>query len=119
MPDSKNKGTSSGQTMRPSEVKRELNEQFRLAHPEIMPEITLSKIRSIKNHLVEIGKAVDLEISSVAHAFVYFEKLVIKVRMSIIFKIECRITLCFAECRDKTKSQTYRCMLLVPCNQSQ
>lgn len=84
-------GTSSGQAMRPSEVKRELNEQFRLAHPEIMPEITLSKIRSIKNHLVEIGKAVDLEISSVAHAFVYFEKLVIKVRLPRFSAIHRRI----------------------------
>ncbi|KAI9495044.1 hypothetical protein BDB00DRAFT_815609 [Zychaea mexicana] len=64
--------------MRPSEMKRELNEQFRHIHPEIPPEITLSKIRAIKTHLVEIGKVVDLEISSVAHAFVYFEKLVIK-----------------------------------------
>ncbi|KAI9246757.1 cyclin-like protein [Phascolomyces articulosus] len=64
--------------VKPSEMKRELNEQFRHTHPEIPVEITLSKIRSIKTHLLEIGKEVDLEISSVAHAFVYFEKLVIK-----------------------------------------
>ncbi|KAI9323659.1 cyclin-like protein [Dichotomocladium elegans] len=64
--------------MRPSDLKRELNEQFRMNHPEIQPEITLSKIRAIKAHLVEIGKVVDLEVSSVAHAFVYFEKLVLK-----------------------------------------
>lgn len=66
--------------MRPSDMKRELNEQFRLKHPEISPEITLSKIRAIKLHLLEIAKTVDLEISSVAHAFAYFEKLVMKVR---------------------------------------
>ncbi|KAG0169713.1 CDK5 and ABL1 enzyme substrate 1 [Apophysomyces sp. BC1034] len=71
-------GTSSGQNVRPSDIKRELNEQFRLAHPELAPEITLSKIRSIKSHLLDIGKAADLEVSSVAHAFVYFEKLVVK-----------------------------------------
>lgn len=65
--------------MRPADVKRETNDQFRQAHPEIAPEITLSKIRAIKDHLLEIGKAVDLEVSSVAHAYVYFEKLVIKV----------------------------------------
>ncbi|KAI7878684.1 hypothetical protein K492DRAFT_132420 [Lichtheimia hyalospora FSU 10163] len=67
-----------GSHMRPSDMKRELNEQFRLKHPEISPEITLSKIRSIKLHLLEIAKTVDLEISSVAHAFAYFEKLVMK-----------------------------------------
>ncbi|KAF7721502.1 CDK5 and ABL1 enzyme substrate 2 [Apophysomyces ossiformis] len=71
-------GTSSGQIIRPSDLKRELNEQFRLAHPQLAPEITLSKIRSIKSHLLDIGRAADLEISSVAHAYVYFEKLVIK-----------------------------------------
>ncbi|ORZ00346.1 hypothetical protein BCR43DRAFT_485066 [Syncephalastrum racemosum] len=75
---SSSQGTAPSQTLRPSELKRELNEQFRLVHPEIPPEITLSKIRAIKTHLVEIGREVDLEISSVAHAFVYFEKLVTK-----------------------------------------
>lgn len=65
--------------MRPSDLKREMNEQFRLNHPDIPVEITLSKIRAIKLHLLEIGRAVDIEVSSVAHAYVYFEKLVIKV----------------------------------------
>ncbi|OAD01057.1 cyclin, partial [Mucor lusitanicus CBS 277.49] len=64
--------------LKPSELKREMNEQFRLNHPEIPAEITLSKIRAIKLHLLEIGKQVDLEVSSVAHAYVFFEKLVIK-----------------------------------------
>lgn len=66
--------------MRPSEMKREMNEQFKLNHPELRSEITLSKIRAIKLHLLEIGKQLDLEISSVSHAYVYFEKLVVKVR---------------------------------------
>lgn len=64
---------------RPAEVKRELNELFRSAHPEIPQEITLSKIRAIKEHLLEISKELDLEISSLAHAYVYFEKLIMKV----------------------------------------
>jgi hypothetical protein len=68
--------------MRTSDIKREINEQFRLRHPELRAEITLSKIRAIKLHLLEIGKQLDLEISSVAHAFVYFEKLVIKVSIA-------------------------------------
>ncbi|KAI9010853.1 hypothetical protein CLU79DRAFT_772981 [Phycomyces nitens] len=65
-------------SLRPAELKRETNEQFRLAHPEINPEITLSKIRSIKSHLLIIGRSLDLEVSSISHAFVYFEKLVLK-----------------------------------------
>ncbi|CAO3675691.1 unnamed protein product [Umbelopsis vinacea] len=64
--------------LRPADIKRELNEIFRSAHPEIPQEITLSKIRAIKSHLLEIGKELDLEVSSVAHAYVYFEKLVMK-----------------------------------------
>ncbi|KAI8389317.1 cyclin-like protein [Blakeslea trispora] len=63
---------------RPSDLKREMNEQFRMNHPEIPTEMTLSKIRAIKLHLLEIGKQIDLEVSSVAHAYVFFEKLVIK-----------------------------------------
>ncbi|KAI8642784.1 hypothetical protein BD408DRAFT_415931 [Parasitella parasitica] len=70
--------TTAANTMKPSELKREMNEQFRLNHPEISSEITLSKIRAIKLHLLEIGKQVDLEVSSVAHAYVFFEKLVVK-----------------------------------------
>ncbi|CAO3700210.1 unnamed protein product [Rhizopus stolonifer] len=66
--------------MRPSDMKKEMNEQFRLNHPEIRADITLSKIRAIKLHLLEIGKLLDLEISSVAHAIVYIEKLIIKVK---------------------------------------
>lgn len=72
---------NNGGNMKPSELKREMNEQFRLNHPEISSEITLSKIRAIKLHLLEIGKQVDLEVSSVAHAYVFFEKLVVKVKL--------------------------------------
>ncbi|CAO3633975.1 unnamed protein product [Mucor fragilis] len=74
-----NNNYNNNNTMKPSELKREMNEQFRLNHPEIPAEITLSKIRAIKLHLLEIGKQVDLEVSSVAHAYVFFEKLVVKV----------------------------------------
>ncbi|CEP07519.1 hypothetical protein [Parasitella parasitica] len=56
--------------------KQKLNDLFRQSHPDI--EISLTKIKSIKNHLLDIGKQIDLEISSIAHAFVYFEKLIQK-----------------------------------------
>ncbi|CAO3619590.1 unnamed protein product [Cunninghamella echinulata] len=69
---------STTQNVRPADARKELNEQFRSVHPEIPLEITLTKIRAIKSHLLEIGKTLDLEISTLAHAYVYFEKLVIK-----------------------------------------
>ncbi|KAG0178981.1 hypothetical protein DFQ29_002746 [Apophysomyces sp. BC1021] len=72
-------GTSPGFNLRPADAKREMNEHFHQSHSEIIPEITLSKIKAIKAHLLEIGEAADVEISSIAHAYVYFEKLVIKV----------------------------------------
>ncbi|GAN02139.1 conserved hypothetical protein [Mucor ambiguus] len=56
--------------------KQKLNELFQQSHPDI--QITQSKINAIKAHLLTIGKQVDLEISSIAHAFVYFEKLIQK-----------------------------------------
>lgn len=64
--------------MNNSRKKKELNELFRKNHPEINAEITLSKIIAIKSHLLNIGKSLDLEISSISHAFVYFEKLIQK-----------------------------------------
>ncbi|KAL7323713.1 hypothetical protein PS15p_210331 [Mucor circinelloides] len=56
--------------------KQRSNELFQQSHPDV--QITLSKIKAIKSHLLNIGKQVDLEISSIAHAFVYFEKLIQK-----------------------------------------
>ncbi|ORX50139.1 cyclin-like protein [Hesseltinella vesiculosa] len=70
--------TSTGQPIRPADARKELNEQFRLAHPELAAEITLTKIRAIKAHLLEIGRACDLEMSTLAMSYVYFEKLVSK-----------------------------------------
>ena len=58
--------------------KKEQNEAFRKKHPEFPTELTLSKINAIKTHLLNICKVMDLEISSISHAFVYFEKLVQK-----------------------------------------
>lgn len=58
--------------------KQEINEAFQLLHPEIMSEMTFSKIKSVKLHLLNIAKVLDLELSSLSHAFVYFEKLLQK-----------------------------------------
>ncbi|KAF9105854.1 CDK5 and ABL1 enzyme substrate 1 [Mortierella sp. AM989] len=66
------------QYTRPSDLKRELNEHFRSRHPTIDPSITLSKIRKVKTDLLAISEELDLEISTTALAFAYFEKLVMK-----------------------------------------
>lgn len=57
-------------------MKELVNGKFRSMRPEI--NLTYSKIQSIKRHLLNIGKTMDLEISSVSHAYVYFEKLIQK-----------------------------------------
>jgi hypothetical protein len=66
------------QYTRPSDLKRELNEHFRSRHPTIDPSITLSKIRKVKSDLLAISEELDLEISTAALAYAYFEKLVLK-----------------------------------------
>ena len=60
------------------EIKKELNQHFKEAHPGLDSTITLSQIRSIKLSLCKIGVARDLEPSSVAFAHVYLEKLILK-----------------------------------------
>ncbi|KAI8925316.1 hypothetical protein BC831DRAFT_461530 [Entophlyctis helioformis] len=66
------------QPSKPSEIKRELNEHFRETHPSIDASITLSQIRNLKAKLLDIAIVQDLELSSVASAYVYFEKLVLR-----------------------------------------
>ncbi|KAF9094128.1 CDK5 and ABL1 enzyme substrate 1 [Mortierella sp. GBA35] len=66
------------QYTRPSDLKRELNEHFRSRHPTIDPSITLSKIRKVKTDLLAISEELDLEISTAALAYAYFEKLILK-----------------------------------------
>lgn len=62
----------------PMTLKNELNELFRQAHPDVDPTLTLSQIRKIKKKMYEIGEQEDLELSSIASAYVYFEKLILK-----------------------------------------
>ncbi|KAF8927498.1 CDK5 and ABL1 enzyme substrate 1 [Dissophora ornata] len=66
------------QYTRPSDLKRELNEHFRSTHPTVDPSITLSKIRKVKSDLLAISEEMDLEISTAALAYAYFEKLILK-----------------------------------------
>ena len=66
------------QPSKPLEIKKELNDHFRETHPHIDPSLTLSKIRGLKSKMLDVALALNLELSSVALAYVYLEKLVIK-----------------------------------------
>ncbi|CAG8466172.1 10230_t:CDS:10 [Ambispora leptoticha] len=65
---------------RESDLKRELNAKFRQAHPNLDPSLTLTQIRAIKEKLLIAARHedLDLELSTVAKSYVYFEKLVLK-----------------------------------------
>jgi hypothetical protein len=63
---------------RPSDIKKELNERFRKKHPDIHPTLTFSQIKKVKEVLITIALEENLELSSVAKAYAYFEKLILK-----------------------------------------
>jgi len=66
------------QYSRPSDLKKELNEQFRQLHPDLDPSLTLTQIRKVKKNIYLAAQEMDLELSSVAKAYVYFERLILK-----------------------------------------
>lgn len=65
--------------VRARRLRDELNDQFRCSHPHIHPSLTLSKLRNLQKDLREITERMhELDVCSVALAWVYFEKLVLK-----------------------------------------
>eukprot|EP00736_Rhodelphis_marinus_P007651 Rmarinus@m.7403 len=60
-----------------ADLKDELNEQFKMKH-EWLKNLTLSKIRSLKLDIVQVGLEAELEVSTIALAYIYFEKLVLQ-----------------------------------------
>jgi len=63
-------------------LKEELNDQFRCSHPSIHPSMTLSKLRNLQKDLREITLTMpELDISTVAMAWAYFEKLLLSDRV--------------------------------------
>eukprot|EP00929_Paragymnodinium_shiwhaense_P079865 TRINITY_DN41632_c0_g1_i1.p1 TRINITY_DN41632_c0_g1~~TRINITY_DN41632_c0_g1_i1.p1 ORF type:complete len:534 (-),score=88.78 TRINITY_DN41632_c0_g1_i1:72-1631(-) len=68
--------------VRPRRLKEELNDQFRCSHPNIHPSITLSKLRNLQKDLRAIAELVEeVDLSTFAMAWVFFEKLVLADRV--------------------------------------
>ncbi|EJW78474.1 cyclin domain-containing protein [Wuchereria bancrofti] len=59
-----------------SEVKRLVNEAFRSCFPHVY--VSFSKIKSIKRELHQIAVACNLEDTTTAHAYVFYEKVLLK-----------------------------------------
>ncbi|ETV77187.1 hypothetical protein H257_09074 [Aphanomyces astaci] len=65
--------------VKPNDLKEELNKQFRETHTWLHDtDLSLSKIRNLKQEALLMGQRIHLDISTVALACVYFEKLVLE-----------------------------------------
>ncbi|XP_032377737.1 CDK5 and ABL1 enzyme substrate 1 [Etheostoma spectabile] len=66
--------------VKPSDLKKDMNETFKEKFPHI--KLTLSKIRSLKREMGAMSEDCGLQPVTIAMAFVYFEKLVLKGRLN-------------------------------------
>ncbi|KAJ1721834.1 18S rRNA pseudouridine methyltransferase [Coemansia erecta] len=64
---------------RPDDLRQELNDHFRETHPELYAVgLTLDQIRRLRAHMLRVTREQDLELSTAAIGWVYFEKLIWK-----------------------------------------
>lgn len=59
------------------DLKKEINETFKEKFPFI--QISLTKLRSIKREMLEIGAECSLDAIIVAQSYIYFEQLILRV----------------------------------------
>lgn len=78
--------------MNHKELKQDLNEQFREKFPQLPASLTLSKIRNLKKKtlLACVNSDIDIEISTVAIAFIFFEQLILQ---SLVAKENRKLTM--------------------------
>ena len=61
----------------PKDLKRQLNEQFRQRNEDLHPSLTLTLIRGIKRTMYQAGVEGNVDLSTIAAAYVYLEKLIL------------------------------------------
>jgi len=65
--------------VKPLDLKKEINETFKEKFPFI--QISLTKLRSIKREMLEIGAECSLDSIIVAQSYIYFEQLILRVNI--------------------------------------
>ena len=64
--------------VKPLDLKKEINETFREKFPLI--QLTLTKLRSLKNELLVISNDCSMDPVIAAQSFIYFEKIILNVK---------------------------------------
>jgi hypothetical protein len=72
------------QYSRPDDIQRDLDIGFRELYPNIDNSLTLAMIRDMKSSMLRVGCLQEMEYSSIAMSYVYFERLVLKGTLSLI-----------------------------------